>query len=164
MNKNITKPFNELTTEELLSRKTFDCGEVSLNEYLQRTMKNHDNKFIAKSFLYTLENKIVGYYTLSSTEINFQESYTNFLHLKLPPHPVPTILLARLAIDKSHQGKGLGDILLADALQRAKLGSDNVGGVGLVVDALNQNAVNFYSQYGFLSSPINPLRLFLSLK
>ena len=69
--KTLTKPFNELTPQELERRKNFDCGEQSLNDYLTNRMRQHDEKNIAKSFLYVVDEEIVGYYTLSPTTIDF---------------------------------------------------------------------------------------------
>ena len=73
--KTLTKPFNELTPQELERRKNFDCGEQSLNDYLTNRMRQHDEKNIAKSFLYVVDEEIVGYYTLSPTTIDFSEIY-----------------------------------------------------------------------------------------
>ena len=113
--KTLTKPFNELTPQELERRKNFDCGEQSLNDYLTNRMRQHDEKNIAKSFLYVVDEEIVGYYTLSPTTIDFSEIYPDIAKKnKFPKHPIPAILLARLAIDKQHQGKGYSDLLMAE--------------------------------------------------
>lgn len=163
--KTLTKPFNELTQQELERRKNFDCGEQSLNEYLTNRMRQHDEKNIAKSFLYVVDAEIVGYYTLSPTTIDFSETYPDIAKKnKFPKHPIPAILLARLAIDKQHQGKGYSDLLMAEIVTKAFVATKSVGGVGLVVDALHQKAAQYYEKYGFSISPVDPLKLFMSLK
>lgn len=163
--KTLTKPFEELTQQELENRNFFDCGETSLNEYLTTRMRQHDDKNIAKSFLYIVDGQIAGYYTLSPTMIDFSEIHpatakTN----KFPKHPIPAILLARLAIDQKYQGRGFGDLLMAEIVTKAFLATKSVGGVGLAVDALHQKAAQYYEKYGFEASPVDPLKLFMSLK
>ncbi|MDE2422424.1 MAG: GNAT family N-acetyltransferase [Gammaproteobacteria bacterium] len=159
--KALTKPFDALTAAELESRNIFDCGELTLNEYLTNKMRNHHDKNIAKSYLYTENDKILGYYTLTPTVIELNPDLAK--KLKLPKHSLPAMLLARLAIDKSCQGKGFGELLLAEAVIKSAAATKSVGGVGLVVDALHQNASNFYQKYGFAPSPTNPLWLFMPL-
>ena len=80
--KTLTKPFNELTPQELERRKNFDCGEQSLNDYLTNRMRQHDEKNIAKSFLYVVDEEIVGYYTLSQTTIDLVK-YIQILQRKI---------------------------------------------------------------------------------
>ena len=128
-------------------------------------MRQHDEKNIAKSFLYVVDEEIVGYYTLSPTTIDFSEIYPDIAKKnKFPKHPIPAILLARLAIDKQHQGKGYSDLLMAEIVTKAFVATKSVGGVGLVVDALHQKAAQYYEKYGFSISPVDPLKLFMSLK
>lgn len=163
--KALTKTLEELTPQELASRKDFDCGEKSLNVYLEKQMSQHDRKNIAKTYFYILDGKIVGYYTISMSELNFINIYPDISKKKkLPAHPVPVILLARLAIDLQHQGKGYSNLIMGEMITKAFAISNSVGGVGIVVDALHQKAANYYIKYGFEPSPSNPLRLFMSLK
>ncbi len=163
--KTLTKPFSELTQQELESRRSFDCGEPSLNDYLTNRMRQHDDKNIAKSFLYIIDEQIVGYYTLSPTTIDFSEIYPDITKKnRFPKHPIPAILLAKLAIDIQHQGHGYSDLLMAEIITTAFVATKSIGGVGLVVDALHQKAAQYYEKYGFSASPVDPLKLFISLK
>jgi GNAT superfamily N-acetyltransferase len=160
----LTKSFDDLTAVELASRNTFNCGAPSLNDYLTKKMRNHHDKNIAKSYIYTENNEILGYYTLTPTVIDLSEfDHTSVKKLKLPKHQLPAMLLARLAIDSRCQGRGLGELLLAEAIFKSAVAMKSVGGVGLMVDALDQSASNFYQKYGFAPSPTDPLLLFMPL-
>lgn len=160
----LAKPFDELTVAELESRTTFDCGAPSLNEYLTKKMRSHHDKNIAKSYIYTENDKILGYYTLTPTVVDLSEFVQPPVKkLKLPSHPLPAMLLGRLAIDSSCQGRGMGELLLSEAIVKSAVAMKSVGGVGLMVDALDQSASNFYQKYGFTPSPTNPLLLFMPL-
>jgi len=85
------------------------------------------------------------------------------LRQRLPRYPVPVVLLGRLAVVESRQGKGLGSILLADALQRVAQASQVMAVYAVVVDALNDRAAQFYQQVGFIPFPSQPLKLFLPM-
>lgn len=74
------------------------------------------------------------------------------------------VLLGRLAVAESHQGMGLGSILLADALQRIAQASQVMAVYAVVVDALNDQAAEFYRQFGFIPMPSQPLKLFLPME
>ena len=93
----------------------------------------------------------------------------SFAHLpakiskKMPKHPIPVILLARLAVDRTMQGKGLGRGLLMDALHRALEVSQSLGVYAVEVDALDQNAKSFYEKYGFAPLPDQELHLYLPM-
>jgi predicted N-acetyltransferase YhbS len=80
---------------------------------------------------------------------------------QLPGYPVPVVLLGKLAVAESHQCKGLGSILLADARQRVAQASQVLAVYAVVVDALNDRAAGFYQQFGFITLPSHPLKLFL---
>jgi predicted N-acetyltransferase YhbS len=82
----------------------------------------------------------------------------------LPRYPVPVVLLGRLAVAKSHQNKGLGSLLLTDALQRVLQASQVMAVYAVVVDALNERAAEFYQQFGFIPMPSQPLKLFLPIE
>jgi GNAT superfamily N-acetyltransferase len=79
-------------------------------------------------------------------------------------YPVPVILLARLAVDRTEQGKGLGAALLKDAILRAASAADIVGCRALLVHAKDKQAQAFYQRFGFEPSPVNELHLFLLMK
>ncbi len=146
-------------------RKAFDCGEQSLNQYLHRyagqDIKRRVNRVFAASPL-DRPQQVVGYYSLSAGSLDATD-LPEALGRRLPKYPVPAALLGRLAVTQSCQGKGLGSILLVDALQRVAQASQVMAVYTVVVDALNAEAARFYAQFGFTPLPSQPLKLFLPM-
>lgn len=105
---------------------------------------------------------IVGYYSLSAASFERHELPPN-LAKRLPHYPVPAALLGRLAVDRTHQGQGLGEILLLDAVRRVVRAGTAIAVYALVVDAKSETARGFYERYGFRAFPGAPRRLFLPL-
>ena len=105
---------------------------------------------------------MVGFYTLSALSIDLG-ALPEGLARRLPRHPVPAALIGRLAVDRHAQGRGLGKLLLADAVQRTLAASEQVAVYAMVVDAKNDDARRFYRSYGFLALVDEPMRLFLPL-
>ena len=144
-------------------RLNFDCGRHELNLWLRQVARQHQEKGLSRTFAATLENapdRICGYYALTLTELdnsNLPEAWR-----KKMPRRIPGVKLGRLAVDKEFQGKGLGDLLLVDALTRAQRIYREAGGIGLFVDAIDEQAANYYRRFGFESVPDNPLLLFFS--
>jgi GNAT superfamily N-acetyltransferase len=145
-------------------RDAFDCGELVLNEYLQRTASQHLKKGIANT--YVLVNsadsrRILGFFTLSFLEVDLSEVPEKY-GKKLPKSHLPAVKLARLAIDKNCQGKNYGRLLLADAMRRVATAIRNTAGVvGLFVDAKNQNVASFYKKFGFIPLKDNSFSLMI---
>jgi GNAT superfamily N-acetyltransferase len=102
---------------------------------------------------------ITGYVSLTTGSIRREEAPRRYAR-GMPRHPLPTILIARLAVDRRHQGQGLGSRLLAESLRRAVAASDAVAARLVVVDAIDDNAAAFYRRRGFIDIPENPRRLF----
>lgn len=146
------------------NRSAFSCGEESLDFFIQKLASQHVKSHAAGVFIATDENgRVKGYYTLSSDSIP-ADSVPEDFRKKVPRYEsLPTTLLGRLAIDLQHQGQGLGELLLIDALNRAYTISEQVGSVAVIVDALNRKAEAFYKQYGFIKLPDRG-RLFLPMK
>ncbi len=146
-------------------RKSFDCGEASLDQYLIRyasqDIKRGVNRVFVASPLDT-PRRVIGYYSLSAGSLN-ANSLPEVFGRRLPRYPVPVARLGRLAVAKSHQGVGLGSILLADALKRVAQASQVMAVYAIVVDALNDHAAEFYQQFGFIPLPSQPLKLFLPM-
>ena len=154
---------NSLNTSHL--RKTFDCGEPSLNTYLHRYARQNIKNRINRVFIASpvdSEKSNVGYYTLSTGSISADD-----LPLKqknrLPNYPVPIALLGRLAVDKQYQGQRLGSVLLADAVQRVEQASEVLAVYAIVVEALNLSVAEFYQSFGFMPFTDQPLKLFLPM-
>ncbi len=152
------------TIERLSSahdRSSFDCGEQALDDYLRRYAGQHDRKGLGRTYVAVERGGSVvkGYYTIASGAVSFEIVPEN-----LPRHPVPVILLARLAVDRTVRGRGLGTMLLLHALKRAQNVSEQLGVHAVAVDALNDSARAFYLKYGFSALLDDPLHLFLSIK
>lgn len=146
-------------------RKSFDCGERSLNQYLYRYASQDIRRRVSRVFAASPSDKpkrVLGYYTLSAGSLD-ASNLPEKLQRRLPGYPVPVVLLGRLAVAESHQGKGLGSILLADAFQRIAQASQVMVVYAVVVDALHEQAAGFYRQFGFIPLPSQPLKLFLPM-
>ena len=146
-------------------RQVFDCGRQALNDWLRQVASRHQDKGLSKTFVAIREDaptRICGYYALTLAELENQhlpEAWRKKL-----PRRIPGVRQGRLAVDKQYQGKGLGELLLVDALTRARRIYTEAGGIGLFVDALDAQAAGYYWRFGFEASPDNPLLLFLSAK
>lgn len=125
-------------------RKKFDCGIDHLNRFLANSTKLSSEKRVTRTYvLEDMDNPdiITGYATLTFTSIEIPKGSKLG---KKPKGPVPALLLAKLAVSKKYKGKGYGKALLAFAIRKASEVSNEVVGVGLVIDAKNQDAKNFY--------------------
>lgn len=148
------------------NRKNFDCGIESLNVYLKLQAGQDVKRKLAACFVLS-ENQthtILGYYTLSNNSIPLS-SFPEQIRKKFPKTytSIPTTLLGRLAIDKSQQGKGIGKILLIDALKRSYEISHEIGSFAVVVDPIDFEAENFYEKYDFIKLPDSG-KMFIAMK
>lgn len=146
-------------------RQGFDCGRQELNDWLRQVARQHQDKGLSKIFVAVRDEapaQICGYYALTLAELESQHLPKAWR--KRLPRRIPGVRLGRLAVDRQYQGKGLGELLLIDALIRARRIYTEAGGVGLFVDAIDEPAAAYYRRFGFQSAPDNPLLLFLSAK
>jgi GNAT superfamily N-acetyltransferase len=104
-------------------------------------------------------NRVIGYYSLCAGALAF-----SIIPENLPHHQIPTVLLARLAVDLNAQRQSIGRLLLLDALTVTRLIADSIGVYAMSVDALNQAAHDFYLKYGFKALLDDQLHLYLPLK
>lgn len=142
---------------------TFDCGQPPLDEYLRKyALLNHQNR-AARTYVVTRAHRVVGYYTLAAGSVQRDETPPRVAK-GLANYPVPIILLARLAVDRSEQGHGLGRALLKNALLRSVKAADLIGCRAVLVHAKDEAAVAFYRKFGFESSPIDERHLYLLMK
>jgi len=146
-------------------RQRFDCGRQELNDWLRQVARQHQDKGLSKTFVAVREEestRICGYFALTLAEL--ENRHLPEAWRKKLPRRIPGVRLGRLAVDRQYQGKGLGELLLIDALTRARRIYAEAGGIGLFVDALDEPAAGYYLNFGFAASPDNPLLLFLSAK
>lgn len=155
---------------ELLDKKHnrdgFDCGKELLNNYLKNQAGQDIKRKLSACFVLaeSTSDQIQGYYTLSNNSIPLS-SFPEYIQKKLPRSyiSIPTTLLGRLAIDTKYQGKGIGKILLIDALKRSYEISQEIGSFAVVVDPIDEEAENFYEKYDFIKLPDSG-KMFISMK
>lgn len=147
------------------NRADFSCGVEPLDDYLRRQAGQDLKKRVAAVFVLTEDGKAVaGYYTLSQFSVELGELPAAAVR-RLPRYPqVPATLIGRLAVDRHYQGKGVGELLLMDALRRCHAASREIASAAVVVDAKDARARAFYRKYGFLDLPAFPNRLFIPMK
>jgi predicted GNAT family N-acyltransferase len=146
------------------NRAAFCCGVDQLDDYLQKKAGQDARNYIAAPFLLVEKSSgfVAGYYTLSSTSIQIGELPIEITK-KLPKYPqLPATLLGRLAVDKNHRQKGLGEMLLMDALYRSL--QNEIATIAVVVDAKDDKARSFYEHYQFICFPDYSHRLFLMME
>jgi len=144
-------------------RSTFDCGSAPLNDYVRKhALQNHQNRS-ARTYVATRGCRVIGYYTLAAGSVD-RATTPERVSKGLAAYPVPIILLARLAIDSTEQGRGLGNGLLKDAFLRVTQAAEIVGCRALLVHAKDDSAKKYYEKFGFIPSPTHELHLYLLVK
>lgn len=146
-------------------RTAFTCGEPALDAYLQRQASQDVRRRVARVFVAVgkAPEKIAGYYSLRAASFAKDELPPE-LARRLPHYPVPAAVLGQLAIDRAHQGRGLGEMLLLDAIRRVLRASVTIAVYAVIVDAKHERAQAFYQRYGFRAFPSEPRRLLLPLE
>ena len=148
-------------------RDGFDCGSEPLNLFLKQTARQHGERGISRTFVLVDEaaaapKPIVGFFSLNICQIK-SESLTTQATKKLP-RDVAGVRLGRLAVAKATQRQGIGKTLLVAAMRKFIEIFNTAGGIGLFVDAKDQDAKHYYEQFGFVPMPSNELELFLPVK
>ncbi len=149
------------------NRAAFSCGQESLDRYLKERANQEVKKQVAAVYVLTSDGKtIAGYYTLSQYSVEAGEIPSDLMHdLHLPRYDrLPASLLGRLARGKELKGQGIGELLLVDGLKRALELSKHIASLAVVVDAIDENARQFYQRYGFIDVPGHPNRLFIPMQ
>ena len=141
----------------------FDCGKEPLNRFLIRFALQSQLSHSAQTYLALQEERIVGYYTLTFGDVNFDDAPER-LRKGVARHPIPLMILARLAVVKDRAGQGLGSGLLKDALQRTLAAAEIAGLRAFAVHAKDEEARVFYAHFDFIPAPTDPLHLFVLLK
>lgn len=150
-----------LSTEHRCDR--FDCGKPPLNEWLQQYALASQRSDGPRTFIVHDALDVKGYYSLQSRQVEKSQGPER-LGKGLGNYPIGVALLARLALDRSVQGIGLGKAMLKDAMLRVVRVSEDIGVRALIVDAIDDHAREFYERNGFVSFPDNPQRLMMLMK
>jgi GNAT superfamily N-acetyltransferase len=141
----------------------FDCGREELNRYLLRYAWPNQQAGASQTYIGIADDAIVGFYTLAVGHVTHEDAPAR-LTRGLPRHPVPIMLLARLAVDRRWHGRGVGRALLRDAMQRTLQAAEIAGIRAFAVHAKDEDARRFYEHFDFISSPVDPMHLFVLLK
>ena len=151
--------------DKSFNKSAFDCGKPQLNEYLKKYAWQNQKRRYSITFVATIENtkEIAGYYCTSASSIEFAK-IPDAVNKKLPKYPAPVMLIGQLAVDQKMQGKGLGKLLLMHALSRAIRISSEIGIFAVRVDAMDQEAKDFYLKYGFIPLKDAEFSLILPIK
>jgi GNAT superfamily N-acetyltransferase len=146
-------------------RKSFDCGDATMNDFFKRYARQSHESGAAKTFLAidsSEKRSILGFYSLAPGAIVYADT-PEAIRRGLARHEVPGFRLARLAVDVRWQGQGLGGQLLAAAARRCLRVAAEVGGVVLIIDAKNDRAAGWYGSYGAVALSGRALTLVMSL-
>jgi GNAT superfamily N-acetyltransferase len=139
----------------------FDSGEESLDQWLKRRARGNQSSGATRTFVVCEESRVAGYYALASGAVTLKQVPGRFR--RNMPDPIPVVILARLAVDRSWQGRGLGRALFCDAALRVLQASDIIGIRGIVVRAISEEARQFYVALGFDECPHEPMMLVVTL-
>ena len=143
--------------------EVFDSGQAALNQFLQRFALTSQKANSAQTYVSCQKEAVVGFYSLAVGSVEPENAAPRILK-GIARHPVPVMILARLAVDLKHQGVGLGHALLRDALLRCAQAADIAGIRALLVHARDDAARQWYLNWEFEPSETDPFHLFLLLK
>ena len=141
----------------------FDCGREPLNRFLIRFALANQQAGAAQTYLAMAGDEVVGFYSLVVGEVAYDDA-PGRLGKGLARHPIPIMLLARLAVGKTWQGRGIGAGMLKDSMRRTLQAADIAGIRAFAVHAKDESARAFYEHFGFLPSPTDPLHLYVLIK
>lgn len=145
-------------------RSAFRCGHVLLDEFLRLRVTQYERRRLGKTIVAVQDGstRVIGFATLAASAVAFA-NVPRGLSRTLPSHPVPVVLLARLAVDTDFQGRGIGEALLLDVLERAAALSEKLGVFAVEVVAIDDAAAAFYRKYGFTALLDDERHLFLPI-
>jgi GNAT superfamily N-acetyltransferase len=141
----------------------FDCGKEPLNRFLIRNALQSQQSNASQTYVAVEAGQVIGYHTLVVGEVSYADA-SERLRKGLARHPIPVMILARLAVSRGSQGRGVGPALLKDALLRTLQAAGIAGIRAFVVHAKDDEARAFYEHFDFIPSPTDPMHLFLLLK
>ena len=139
----------------------FTSGEPALDNWLKRHALANGEGGASRTYVVCARGRVVGYYALANGAIAHNE-VTGKVRRNMP-EPIPVMVLGRLAIDRSYQGRRLGASLLRDAILRTLQAADIAGIRAILVHALSEDAKKFYERCGFSTSPVDPMTLMITI-
>ena len=139
----------------------FDCGVVGLDEWLKKRALANEQTGASRTYVVCAGGRVVGYYALASGGVA-QVQAPGRVRRNMP-NPLPVMIVGRLAVDRTWQGRSVGRSLLRDAVMRT-VQAAKIGGIrAILVHAISEDAKRFYERYGFQSSPIDPMTLMITV-
>ncbi len=139
----------------------FQSGTPTLDDWLLRRARANQISGASRVYVTCDDRKVMGYYALASSAIAGGDA-TGRMRRNMPD-PIPVVVLARLAVDRAYQARGVGQGLVRDAALRVLAAADEIGIRGLVVHAISEEAKAFYLSLGLLPSPTNEMTLMIPL-
>ncbi|KZY45715.1 GNAT family N-acetyltransferase [Pseudoalteromonas shioyasakiensis] len=145
-----------LTDEHVLD--VFSCGKPELDDWLiKKALKNLKRNNTRVYVVCDDNNKVIGYYAIAMGSVQRESALSSLK--RNSPNPIPMVVLARLAVDEGYKGRGIGVGLLKDCVLRSVHAMNVVGGAGILVHAIDDEAKAFYKRFGFNESPIDAMTL-----
>ncbi len=141
----------------------FDCGNAALNGWLARHARQAQTSGSAKTFIVADGEQVVGYYSLTVGQVDTLDAPER-IRKGMGQYPIPVVILARLAVSRSHQGQGIGRGMLQDAIRRTLVMAEQAGIRALLTHPIDEAAARFYTRFGFIASPLREQQLLLLLK
>lgn len=141
----------------------FDCGKPALNDWLLRHARQAQGSGSAKTFVVAEDDRVAGYFSLTVGQIDTLDAPERICK-GMGQYPIPVVILARLAVSKIDQGRGIGFGMLQDAIRRTMLISEQAGIRAMLTHPIDEQAAKFYSRFGFTASPAGEQQLLLLLK
>lgn len=149
--------------QQLHAVDAFDCSNQDLNRFLQQYALPNQSSGASTTYVGLVDETVTGYYSLAVGSVEYEQAPERVTK-GLAHHPIPVMLLARLAVNRQWHRKGVGAGLLKDAMLRTLQAADIVGIRALLVHAKNDNTKLFYQRFDFIPSPSDPLHLLILLK
>jgi GNAT superfamily N-acetyltransferase len=141
----------------------FDCGNQALNDWLIRYARQAHASGSARTFVVADDEVVIGFYSLTVGQVDTYEAPER-IRKGMGRHPIPVVILARLAVSNIYQGRGIGRGLLQDAIRRTLVIADQVGIRALLAHPIDERAARFYLRFGFITSPLREQQVLLLLK
>ena len=141
----------------------FDCGKPTLNDWLVRHARQAQGSGSAKTFVVSEDDRVAGYFSLTVGQIDTLHAPER-IRKGMGQYPIPVVILARLAVSRQDQGRGIGIGLLQDAIRRTLLIAEQAGIRAMLTHPIDEEAASFYTRFGFIASPLREQQLVLLLK
>jgi GNAT superfamily N-acetyltransferase len=141
----------------------FDCGKPALDDWLLRHARQAQGSGSAKTFVVADGARVAGYFSLTVGQVDTLDAPER-IRKGMGQYPVPVVILARLAVSRQDQGRGMGFGLLQDAIRRTMLIAEQAGIRAMLTHPIDEEAAKFYTRFGFIASPLREQQLLLLLK